>query len=405
MKKANPTPSVLKKTTKASDKYKASAFLSQGFRPFFLGAGIWALIAIPMMMADFFGYQSIFLQTDSIWHAHEMLFGFAAAAIAGFLLTAIPNWTGRLPVQGTPLSLLVILWLSGRTAMLLQPVIGMYLASITDSLFLIVFTAIIFREVIAGKNWRNLKIVMIVAAMALANIWFHLEILRIVANDGIAIRAAISLIVLLIALIGGRIIPSFTRNTLKKRGSTSLPTPTNNFDRIVLTLTLVTGSGFTLAPTSLLTAMLASLCVIMHFIRLIRWRGLQVLFEPMLWILHLSYLWIVIGFALLAISYFFPLIPQSAAIHAFTIGAFASMIIAVITRASRGHTGRSLTADKWTTIIYLSISLAAFTRVAGAIFGEIIYHQIASGFWALAFGVFVICYWPVLTGKDARARP
>jgi len=300
--------------------------------------------------------------------------------------------------------LLAILWLSGRIAMLLQPVIGMYVAAIIDSLFLIMFTAIIFREIIAGKNWRNLKVAMIVAAMAVANIGFHLEALEIVTNDSIAIRAAISLIILLIALIGGRIIPSFTRNVLKKRGSPRLPVPTNNFDRIVLGLTLIAGSSFTLAPTSLLTAILAGFCAIMHFVRLSRWCGLQVLFEPMLWILHLSYLWIVIGFALLAASVFQPYIPQSAAIHAFTIGAFASMILAVMTRASRGHTGRSLTANRWTTFIYLSISLSAFTRVAGAILGEMVYQQIASGFWVLAFAGFVICYWSVLTGKDARAK-
>ncbi|MCF6293220.1 MAG: NnrS family protein [Robiginitomaculum sp.] len=357
------------------------------------------MIAIPLMMADLIGYQSAFLQTDSIWHAHEMLFGFATAAIAGFLLTAIPNWTKRLPVRGSPLALLSILWLSGRIAMLLQPAIGVYLAAIIDNLFLIAFTVIIFREIITGKNWRNLKVAMIVAAMAVANIWFHLENLRIVTNDGIAIRAAISLIVLLVALIGGRIIPSFTRNTLKKRGSPRLPVPTNNFDRIVLSLTLIAGSSFTLAPTSLLTAILAGFCAIMHFMRLVRWQGLQVLFEPMLWILHLSYLWIVIGFVLLAASALQTYIPQSAAIHAFTIGAFASMILAVMTRASRGHTGRSLIANKWTTIIYISISLAAFTRVAGAVSSQVVYQQIASGFWIIAFGAFVIAYWPVLTGK------
>ncbi len=398
----NLEPSQRQRNIDARRDYAGPLFFSQGFRPFFLGAALWAIAALVLWLASWLGFPFAGLYVDADWHIHEMIFGFAAAAMAGFLLTAIPNWTGRLPVRGLSLAVLALLWLAGRAAMLLEPMLGLELAAGIDSAFLVLFTAAILREIIVGRNWRNLKIVAIVAGLAVANIAFHLESLGILPATGMAMRGAVSLLVLLVSLIGGRIVPSFTRNALRQRGSTILPSGFTNTDRFTLVMTLTTGISFTMVPNSLLTAALALICSALHLERLTRWRGLHVLHEPMLWILHVAYLWIAVGFALLASNLFLDFPAQSAAIHAFTTGAFSSMILAVMTRASRGHTGRPLQADWSALVMYCAITLAAISRVAGSVFAGLIYHQIATVFWVVAFGLFVITYWSVLTGPDAR---
>jgi len=400
----NPIKSELEQDIGNHHHFIDSAFFSKGFRPFFLGAALWAILAIILWIGSWLEKPVFGITITTSWHIHEMLFGFTSAAISGFLLTAIPNWTGRLPVQGLSLLLLFGLWLIGRIAMTLIPTLGVELSAGIDALFLVTLSFILLREIISGKNWRNLKVVSIVVGLALANISFHLEQIGIIPDHDYAVRAAVSLLVLLVSLIGGRIIPSFTRNTLKRRGNQQLPAKFGAIDRLTLTMTIVVGISYTLAPFSWITGIFAISCSILQFCRLSRWCGLRVLFEPMLWILHLSYLWISIGFALLGLSIFLQGIPQSSAIHAFTTGAFASMILSIMTRASRGHTGRSLQADKWTSAIYISISLAAITRVLGSIFATTIYYQGATLLWLLAFGVFLVAYWPVLVGKDARFK-
>jgi len=382
--------------------YEGWVFFSQGFRPFFLGAALWAIIALALWVFSWFGTPVFGLYVDAAWHAHEMLFGFAVAAVAGFLLTAIPNWTGGLPVRGWPLAGLVSLWAIGRIAMLVGQATEPTIAAVLDCLFLLTLSAVAFREIAAGQNWRNLRIVVPIFGLALANIQFHLEQAGMVPDHGFAIRGAVALLVLLVAMIGGRIIPSFTTNALKQRKSAKLPAPSGNTDKLTLLVTLLTGLGFTFFPNALATALFALVCAGLHFLRMSRWCSLHVLFEPMLWILHLSYAWIGIGFALLSAHILFEFPTLSAAIHAFTTGAFASMILAVMTRASRGHTGRALQADIATNLIYACITLAAITRVFGSIFAGVFYHQLATGFWVVAFGVFVVSYWTVLTGLGVR---
>jgi len=301
-----------------------------------------------------------------------------------------------------PLFVLAGLWTIGRVAMLAEPLLGSRMTSVLDSLFLIALSVAIFREIISGQNWRNLKVASIVAGLAAANIWFHLEQSGLLPNEGYAQRGAVLLLVLMISLIGGRIIPSFTRNTLRAKGSKILPSPVTNTDRITLIITLCTGIAFTLYPDGLLTGILAWISAALHFERLTRWRGLHVLHEPMLAILHLAYLWISVGFALLGASILFDVPAQSAAIHAFTAGAFSTMILSVMTRASRGHTGRQLHATLPSVIIYTSITLAALFRVLGSIYAGVVLYQISTAMWLLAFGMFIVVYWPVLTGPDAR---
>ncbi len=196
----------------AARAWRGAALLSRGFRPFFLGAGVWALVGMALWPAVFSGAITIPTAFSAIdWHAHEMIFGYGGAVAAGFLLTAIPNWTGRLPVAGVPLAVLVALWAAGRIAVFASAPIGRMAAAAVDVGFLVVFAALVAREVVAGKNWRNLKVAALVLALALVNVAFHVED----AREGLAevsIRAALGLFVMLILLVGGRVTPSFTGN-------------------------------------------------------------------------------------------------------------------------------------------------------------------------------------------------
>ncbi len=383
--------------------YNGPVFLSQGFRPFFLGAGLWAALAVALWLGEWLGLLPPLMVLSAGWHAHEMIFGFAGASIGGFILTAIPNWTGRLPVRGAGLGGLVLLWLGGRVAMVSTDILGSIGAGIIDSAYLIILSLVIWREIIAGRNWRNAKVAATISLLAAANILFHWLSAQNYGDTALAERLGVAVLIVLIALIGGRVIPSFTRNTLARRGDPKLPSPVSNTDRFTLIVTTITGISWVLYPESLLCGGLALISSALHLERLTRWRGLAVLGEPMLWVLHLGYLWISIGFGLLAAHVFLNLVPQSSAIHAFTAGAFGTMILAIMTRASRGHSGLPLTADRTTTSIYGFVTLAAIFRVTGSLTNMPLYYGFSGMFWILAFAVFVIAYWKVLT-TDLRAQ-
>ncbi len=381
--------------------YRGPAFLSQGFRPFFLGTGLWAVLAILIWLGEWLGLLPPLMSLNASWHAHEMIFGFASAAMAGFLLTAIPNWTGRLPVRGLWLGALASLWGLGRIVMLMPHILGEKGSAIIDAIFLIALCAAVWREILAGKNWRNIKTALLITLLASANLLFHWRYAFANADTMLAERFGVMTLVTLIALIGGRIIPSFTRNVLAKRGDGRLPGPVTNTDRFTLVATVITAISWTLYPQSLLSGGLCLIASALHLERLTRWRGLAILDEPMLWVLHLGYLWISIGFTLLSLHIVLNLVPQSAAIHAFTAGAFATMILGVMSRAARGHSGQPLKADLANAVMYVSITLAAITRIAGSVSSQTVFYSASGVFWVMAFGIFVIAYWKILT-RDMR---
>lgn len=209
------------------------ALWSGGFRPFFLGGAAFAAVALPLWVWALITGEAVAVAGDPLsWHIHEMIFGYVGAVLAGFLLTAIPNWTGRLPVRGRPLMLLFALWLAGRVAVVFGEAIGPAAAAV-DAAFLAVLAGVAWREVAAGKNAGNFPICVVVSLFALANICFHLEIATAGAAD-YSIRAALGIILLLISLIGGRITPSFTRNWLAKRGAADMPAPFGRYDKLCL---------------------------------------------------------------------------------------------------------------------------------------------------------------------------
>lgn len=380
--------------------FEGPALFRQGFRPFFLGAGLWAFVDTALWIAVLNGLLSIPTAfAPAAWHAHEMIFGFAAATIAGFLLTAIPNWTGRMPLQGGPLAVLFAIWLIGRAAVATSAIIGLPLAAGLDLAFPLLLIGVVLREIFAGRNWRNLPMPAALVGLLVANVLTHLETMGLADTGSIGQRLGISIIILLISLIGGRIIPSFTRNWLAKRGATSMPAVPDGFDQLCLALVVAALGAWVAIPREMATGALFMVAGFASFARLVRWRGHDTLAEPLVWSLHVGFAWVPAGLCLIGLGVLVPsAVPATAGLHALSAGAIGSMTLAVMTRATLGHTGRGLAADRWTTSIYTLIAAAAAARVIAPFmvdfYGTLL---LASAFlWSAAFGLFVVHYGQIL---------
>ncbi len=376
--------------------------LRLGFRPFFLAAGIWATAAIAVWLPLFHGSITLPTSFDPIaWHVHEMLFGYVAAVVAGFLLTAIPNWTGRLPLQGPPLAALVFLWLAGRVAVLASGHIGGLAVAIVDLSFPAALLAAVVREIVAGRNWRNLPMPLALAVLLTANALTHMEAMGLAPTGAIGQRLGIATIILLISVVGGRIIPSFTRNWLAKRGEARLPVGFNRFDKACVLLVLAALLCWVALPESMASGAMLAAAGLASLARLARWRGHRSLSEPLVWSLHLGFAWLPTGLVLTGLSALSDIVPPAAGLHALTAGAMGSMTLAVMTRASLGHSNRELAADRTTTAIYLLVFAAAALRVAAAFAGDfsptLLWGSAAA--WTIAFGLFVIHYGAVLLAR------
>jgi uncharacterized protein involved in response to NO len=333
-----------------------------------------------------------------------MLFGFIGAAIAGFLLTAIPNWTGRLPIAGTPLALLFAVWAGARAALLFSAFGGIALAAFLDVGFFLLFATLAGREVLAAKN-RNVPIVVLVLLLGAADLADYLGMTGFAVPDGAGIRAALALVVLMISLIGGRIIPSFTRNWLARRVSEErLPGQPGRFDFSVIGFTALALAAWIAAPEARLSGALLLLAGLLQAVRLARWKGWLTLKEPLVLILHVGYLWLPIGLVLLGESIFFgETVPTAAAIHALTAGAMASMILAVMTRATLGHTGHDLRANAVTSALYTLVTIGALLRVSApfALIDYVLGLRLSAAAWAGAFALFLVGYGPILVRPHA----
>ncbi|MGE0737494.1 MAG: NnrS family protein, partial [Alphaproteobacteria bacterium] len=347
---------------KSRREYAGPALFSYGFRPFFLAAGVWAVISLPLWLHQFFGDISLPTHLAPLdWHVHEMLFGYVAAAVAGFLLTAIPNWTGRLPVNGWPLAALAALWLAGRVALFFSAKIGGALAATIDVAFLVVLAGAAAREIIAGKNWRNLRVLGVLSVLALSNVVFHAEVLiQGAANYGT--RLGLAAVILLISLVGGRIVPSFTNNWLARNNPGRLPIPFSRYDMVAFAAGAVGLIAWIAAPANSATGVLLLLAGLLHTGRLARWAGDRTVADRLVLVLHVAYAFVPFGFVLLAVSTFTPAVPPTAGIHAWTAGSIGLMTLAVMTRATLGHTGRPLHAGVATQLIYALIFCSAILR-------------------------------------------
>jgi uncharacterized protein involved in response to NO len=373
--------------------YRGPALFSYGFRPFFFFGSVYAGVTILVWLPAFYGHLRLATTlAPRDWHVHEMLFGYIAAVVAGFLLTAVPNWTGRLPLQGIPLMLLFSVWLAGRIAVSLSAWIGWAAAAAIDGAFLFLLAAAAAREIIAGKKWDNLKIVAIISLLALGNLTFHLEA-HFSGLAEYATRASIAVVITLIALIGGRIVPSFTRNWLAKRAPGALPAPFGRFDMATISLSAVVLALWVVLPLDRTTGGLLLICGCLHIVRLARWTGYRTFADRLVLILHVAYAFVPAGFILAALSAFELIVP-SAGIHAWTGGAIGTMTLAVMSRATLGHTGRQLEASVGTHLVYAAVVVAALARVCAALepdhAGSLL--MIAGSAWAAAFLGFAAVY-------------
>ena len=374
-------------------------FLRAGFRPFFLAAATWSVLGMAVWLSLFAGGIDLPSRFDPLsWHIHEMLFGFVTAAVGGFLLTAIPNWTNRAPVAGMPLAVLAALWLLGRVACLGSALVPGWIALVADLAFPVALEAIAARELLAARNRRNYPLLAPVAVLAIANLLMHLQALGIDIPIGLGWRLGIAAVIALISVIGGRIVPAFTRNALTARGASRLPAAAGTADTIALGTMVVALIAWTFLPDLKPVGILLVLAAALHAVRLARWRGMATVADPLLLVLHIGYLWLVAGVALLGLSLLTDAIPTAAAMHALTAGAMGTMSLAVMTRATLGHTGRALRADAATITMFALVSASAVLRVAAAwpLDAQIVRIELSGLAWIGAFALFLAKYGPML---------
>jgi uncharacterized protein involved in response to NO len=333
-----------------------------------------------------------------------MIFGYLAAVMAGFILTAVPNWTGRLPLSGAPLALLVGLWVVGRVAVSLNP--EPLSATVLDLLFPAALAIAIWREILAGRNFGNAPIAVLFTLFTLANLLDHAAGLS-PALQGYGIRLGLGIAAMLIALVGGRVTPSFTRNWMAGLGLSPLPAPLGRLDRAALATTAAAVATWIFAPDSPLAGVALLAAGALLLARLARWRGYCTWSEPIVLVLHLGYLWLAAGLLLLGIAAIAPsMVPESSGIHALTAGAVGTMTLGVMTRATRGHTGREIAADTATIAIYALVTTGALLRVAAPFAaGAYVPLLLAGGFaWSAAFLTFAIAYGLMLLRARIGAR-
>ena len=389
-------------------------FFSYGFRPFFLlgclfAAGSMAawLAWIGLHAANGEVLRPTIATAPHQWHAHEMLFGYAMAMIAGFFLTAVPSWTGTKPVSGPMLGVLATAWILGRLAVWFSAYLPGILVAAVDVAFIPLLLALVSKSLF--KRWapRNFVFVPILAILLAANLTIHADWLGWL-DDGAATAfgAGVDAVVLLIVIVGGRVVPAFTTNALRNTGHTALPVSRRPLDvaSIVLVAAVIPIDAF--YADGALAIGVAALAAWANAVRFIGWRGLATRGQPIVWVLHLAYAWVVIGLALKACAHA-GLVSHASALHALTVGAIGTMTLAVMSRASLGHTGRALVAAGPVVVAYVMINLSAFVRVAVPALLPEYYNQgmiVAGLLWLATYVTVSVVYWPILALPRRSAR-
>jgi uncharacterized protein involved in response to NO len=377
--------------------YQGSAFFSYGFRPLFLGAALFAAVAVPVWVLLLTGVgDSDVFSVARQWHVHEMVFGFLPAVIMGFLLTAIPNWIGRTPIRGRELRQLCILWLAGRLVMAI-PFLTPLLSACVDVAFLVIASGLIWREIAAGKSWSHAPIGVLISLHAGANILFHVLALSGSATD-LSERMALAQVMVLLALIGGRVIPNFTRAFFAEQGLSEQPAPFSRFDGLSVLLVGIAAVAWTVQPQAMVTGGLLVAAGLTNLGRLLRWYGWVTWREPLVLTLHLGYGWLALSLLVLGCAILGWGLPTTDAVHAFTSGAVGVMTLAIMTRASLGHTGRPKHAGPLTVCIYILVNVGAMLRVFGPSFDlpTNLILGLAAISWSGAYLLFALFYGPFL---------
>ncbi len=383
-------------------------FLALGFRPFYLLAALFAVAALPLWMGFYFdvipagGYL-----VGISWHTHEMLFGFAPAVIAGFLLTAVRNWTGRSTPAGAALGALVALWLAARVLILTGPA---PIAAIVDLAFLPILALATGIPIIRAGNYRNLQVLAALLGLWLANLIFHFAHLNIISPflEWLGMLSALDVILILLAIMAGRVIPSFIANAVPSAA------PQHNsvieflaIGSLILLLGVVVTNFFNRLPGTVSVVLLA-IATIAHSIRLWLWDPLKTRRQPLLWMLPVAYLWVPVALGLRLLTAMLPDFNQTMGIHALTVGAVGGLMLAMMTRSSLGHTGRELQAGPVEITAFLLVQAGGVVRVFPNILWPDSYAAflvISTALWSLAFAVFAFGYWPILTRPRTDGRP
>ena len=369
------------------------ALWALGFRPFYLLAALLAVLAIPAWLARYFGWTTGgSLNITLGWHMHEMVFGFAIAVVVGFLFTAGRAWTGLWTPRGRHLAALALLWIAGRAAMLAAPA---WVAALVDGAFLPLAAWPMYRVLQRAGNKRNMFLVALLSLLALANLAWHGAAMGLLPFPEVApIHAGILLIVLIEAVIGGRVIPMFTDNAVP--GEKSLVLPRN--DKIAMALVVAAGAGWVFGVPAPFMAALAFIACCATALRLGGWKPYRAVRVPLLWILHLSYAWIPAGFLLLGLAAL-GAGAASTAFHAMAVGSMAGLIVGMMTRTSLGHTGRKLAAGKAEVAMYVLIQAGAVLRVAAGLAPPQWRNDtllVSGACWSLSFALFLAVYTPYL---------
>jgi uncharacterized protein involved in response to NO len=377
--------------------YHGPAFFSYGFRPFFLGAALFAGVAIPvwlLMLGGIGGLESLYPARD--WHVHEMVFGFLPAVITGFLLTAIPNWTDRPPIRGRELIGLWILWLAGRLFIAL-PWLTPIVAAVVDAVFLVAVAGLVWREIAAAKSWFHAPMGALISVYAGANILFHGLALSGRATD-LSERMALALVMVLLALIGGRVTPNFTAELMAEQGLSQQPALFSRFDGLAVLLVVIGSLSWIVQPQALATGWILVAGGLINLGRLFRWHGWVTWREPLVMILHLGYGWLVVALLALGCSILGFGLAIADAVHVLTTGAVGVMTLGVMTRASLGHTGRARHAGPLTVCIYTLVTLGALLRVVGPTTSlpTNAFLGLAALCWSGAYLLFALVYGPFL---------
>ena len=380
-------------------------FLSYGFRPFFLSAALWALLAMALWIATLTGRLELPSAFDPVsWHAHEALFGYLGAVLSGFLLTAVPNWTGRPPLAGRPLAGLLALWVLGRIAIATSEWLTPLSVALIDLSCLVVLVGYLLHEIVAGRNWRNLVVIALIGVFVAGNALFHREAAEdAYAASGYGLRIGLAAAIMMISVIGGRIVPAFTRNWLAARGSEALPTTLGRLDGLALTLLAL--AVWVAIPNAPETGYLLLASGIAQAARLTRWRGPDTGREPLLWILHVGYAFVPLGMLGVGAAILWPDTLASASVqHLWMAGAIGIMTLAVMTRATLGHSGQELTAGPGTAAFYLLVVASVLARLAGGVLPEhaMMLWMLAGLLWCSGFAGFVLLYGRLLIGAARR---
>lgn len=392
---------------------EAHGLWGRAFRPFFLALSLYAALVVPLWLAIVWGIAPApAWLSPPWWHGHEMLFGVVAAAIAGFLLTAAPVWTGRRATNGAPLAALFALWVAGRVAMLATGALPAWLVAGIDVSFLPAVAGLLARTLWGSGQLRNYGVLGIVVALAGANAAMHAQALGLAsAGAGRWLRFAVDLVVVLLLVIAGRITPAFTRNALLREGRESAARAVRSRPWLDVAAIAPAVGLAALAPwvdRGVPSGVLATLCGVAAAARLAGWQPWHTLGDPLLWSLHTASAWLAAGLLLSGAGDLGAAIPAAAGLHALTAGAMGSAILAVMTRVGLGHTGRPLVVPAGVVGCYALVHTGALARVASTLAAggaQRVLLGLGGIAWAAAFAGFALLYGRILTRPRPDGRP